>query len=203
MKSVPRSPIILALALLGTHSSGASAQLQSATSSLPTTGFVDVPVSGGGVRDLDFGVLVPGVARVIAVNSASSAKWEFSNIPNNNGQNNRFADLSFSSLPAQLTGPGGATIPMSSFVVRVALAKGGTDYYSYGDFTVTPASPTIDPNPRINPTGGAGQPPAAPGGNTGRSLVVYLGATVTPATWQRAGNYIGTLTLIFNTSSAT
>lgn len=205
MSPAHRSSAILGLALLALGASSARAQMQTATSSLQTTGLVEAPISGGGVRNLDFGVLVPGVAQVIAVTSPTSAKWEFTGIPNNNRANSTYADLSFSSLPATLAGPGGATIPVSSYVVRVALAKNGADYYTYGDYSVTPASPTVDPNPRINPTGGAGQPPTAPGagGDKGRSLVVYMGATVTPATWQRAGNYVGTLTLIFNTSNAT
>ena len=180
----------------------AHAQAGTSTFSMTAEGVVDVAMSGSGLRDLEFGVVTPGVAKTVDVTSVSAAKWRFANVRNNNGVNNRFADLVFLSLPAALQGPDGATLAVTGYTALVCLEKpADSDYYCYPSSTLTSASPTIDPNPQINPTGGGGlQPPTAPGGNTGRSLVVYLGATVVPAVDQPSGTYLGTVTLTLNTS---
>lgn len=183
---------------------GAAAQAATSELQMTAEGIIDVAITGSGVRNLEFGVVTPGVPVTVGVTSTTSAKWRFSNLPNNNGQNNRFADLAFTALPATLNGANGATMAVTGYTARVCLEKPtDSDYYCYGDYAVSPAAPGIDPNPRINPTGGAGEPPTAPGGNTGRALVVYLGATVAPATNQPSGTYIGTVTLTFITSSTT
>ena len=163
-------------------------------------GVVGGTLSGTGVRSLEFGTLTPGVPLVIAPLNSVSAKWRFTGIPNNNGAGNRYADLTFVSLPSTMSGPGGATLPIGTYQVRVGLEKNGTDYYYFpATYTVSPASPGINPNPQIN----GGTTPSAPGagGNNGRALVVYMGATVSPAAAQRAGVYEGTLTLTFSPSS--
>lgn len=170
------------------------------TYEMPITGFVDVAISGSGIQSLQFGTLTPGTPTVVAPLDPVAAKWQFVGIPNNQAAANRYADLTFVSLPSALNGPGGATLPIGTYQVRVALEKNGVDYYYYpSTYTVTPASPGIDPNPQIN----GGATPTAPGvgGNNGRTLVVYMGATVSPTAAQRAGVYEGTLTLTFSPSS--
>jgi hypothetical protein len=178
---------------------------QSGTKELQMTaeGIIDVMISGAGVRDLQFGAVTAGISKTVDVGSVSSAKWRFANLPNNNGNNNRFADLTFISLPPHLDGANGARLPVSGYVARVCLEKPlDSDYHCYGDYVVSPASPSIDPNLRINPTDNAGGPPTAPGGNAGRTLVVYLGATVTPAVDQPGGTYLGAVTLTFITAAS-
>lgn len=169
------------------------------TYDMAMAGFVNGIISGTGLRSLEFGALTPGTPLVVAPLDAVSAKWRFTDIPNNNAVANRYADLSFVSLPSTMAGPGGASLPIGTYRVRVALEKNGTDYHYYpATYSVSPASPGISPNPQIN----GGGTPIAPGGNNGRALVVYMGATVSPAASQRAGVYEGTLTLTFSPSSS-
>jgi hypothetical protein len=189
----------LAAAALVVAPAVAGAQ-QVETFEMAIAGFIDVNMSGSGVQNLEFGTLTPGIPTVVAPLDPVAAKWRFTGIPNNNAAANRYADLAFVSLPSVLGGPGGATLPIGSYQVRVALEKNGVDFYYFpATYVVTPASPAIDPNPRIN----GGTTPGAPGagGNNGRSLVVYMGATVSPTAGQRAGVYEGTLTLTFSPSS--
>ena len=170
------------------------------TFEMTIAGFIDATVSGNGVQSLTFGMLTPGTPMVIAPLDPVAAKWRFTGIPNNNAGANRYADLAFVSLPSALGGPAGATLPIGSYEVRVALEKNGIDYYYFpSTYVVSPASPAIDPNPQIN----GGATPGAPGagGNNGRALVVYMGATVSPSAGQRAGVYEGSLTLTFSPSS--
>jgi hypothetical protein len=199
VRRVPRIARCLAAAgCLGVPVAAGAQQVE--TFEMAISGFVDVTVSGSGVQSLTFGMLTPGTPMVVSPLDPVAAKWRFTGIPNNNAAANRYADLTFVSLPSVLGGPGGATLPIGSYQVRVALEKNGVDYYYFpSTYVVSPASPAIDPNPQIN----GGATPAAPGagGDNGRSLVVYMGATVNPAAGQRAGVYEGTLTLTFSPSS--
>lgn len=197
---LPRYVILLSACAVMAPAS-ALAQELSSSSDMVVSGAIGVSVSGTGVRPLAFGTVSPGAATVVFPLATNSAKWRFANVPNNSGVNNRYADLNFISLPSALEGPSGALLPIGSYQVRVALEKNGTDYYMYPTtWSVSPANPSLDPNPRINGNT-ADSPPDAPGGNAGRALVVYMGATVTPSVGQRTGTYVGTLTLTFATSA--
>jgi Domain of unknown function (DUF4402) len=126
------------------------------------------PLTVAGVRGVTFGAVLPGVPRVIlrtdAVNSGQF---------NITGNKNNQVRLTFT-LPAVMTGPAGATMP---------LVFGGSDAgYS--------ASQTIGSQVAFDPK----QSFLATLNKNGRGSV-FIGGTARPSTSQRAGPYTGTLTL--------
>jgi hypothetical protein len=97
---------LLASLLLGVLSAPVEAQI---TAGMPA--ILDIltpPLSGVGTRALQFGVIVPGTTTVTVL-PASSAGGEFRIT---GVKSRKSIDISFT-LPAALTGPGGATIPLS------------------------------------------------------------------------------------------
>jgi len=128
-----------------------------------------------GVRDLGFGIVFPGIARVISrTDAVNSGRFDLS------GKKNRDVQLTFV-LPVVMTGPLGATMPL----VFGANDAGYSPTQSVGNETVTwdpRTSQTLTlpntPNPKVS---------------------VFLGGRVNPAVNQRAGSYTGTviLTVVF------
>lgn len=188
---MPRIRVTLALlvaALVGGAPARAEAQITGAVAAA-----IDIlypPLTGAGVRPLDFGVLIPGVA-VAPVNpgTAKAAEYRITGV-----KSRKSIDITFT-LPTALTGPGGATIPLNFNGNYAALCElndaGVCQTASY--FTWNPVT-----TPSFHDTPARYQP--------GRKTYTYdtyavsLGGAATPTASQRAGHYTATIgvTIVIN-----
>lgn len=127
------------------------------------------PVRVNGVRSVSFGTVFPGISKSVARTDAlNSGRFDIRAAAGSQLQ------LSFA-LPAAMTGPGGATMPLSF---------GGSD----AGFSATQSvASQVGFDPRVPFVATMGGPP-------GRAAV-FLGGTVTPLVAQPAGSYTGTITL--------
>lgn len=117
--------------------------------------------------DLQFGELLPGVARTVSNSDADAAQFIVTGAPGAS------VSVVFTSLPATLDGPGGATLPVS-----FSSSAGGT-----GEASRTVIS-------SFNPANSQTRTLSASG-----NLYVMLGGTASPDPMQAAGSYTGTVTL--------
>lgn len=121
------------------------------------------------LQGVSFGTMLPGVSTVVSrTDGARAAQFDI-----NGSGSGRVVQLQFT-LPAALSGPGGATIPLS---------------YSAGDAGFS-AQQSIATQVGFDPR----QSYAATLTTNGRGSV-FLGATATPSPSQTAGSYSATLTL--------
>ena len=126
------------------------------------------PISVTGVQSLAFGTLLPGIPTIVArTDAAKSGQFTLT------GPHDSQAQLTFT-LPAVLTGPGGATLPLTF----------GASDAGYSQSQNIGGQIGFDPKQSFLITF-SGQ---------GRGSV-FLGATARPAPTQRAGSYTGTITL--------
>lgn len=189
---------VLILALAATGGAAGAQQVQSSVQSLAA---VETALTGAAVRDLEFGTATPGVPQTVAPQNAqscagcSSGLWVFSNLSSSNSPTVRYIRVTFLNLPAALTGPGSASLPLDwTNGARGCVVRGGTEL---GCATGTPVQGGAY-SYQIN---GPGADPALQPGTTGRNLNLYLGGTANPATNQRAGIYSGTVTIRFEYSN--
>ncbi len=125
-------------------------------------------VQVNGVQGVVFGTMLPGAATVISrTNASAAARFDL------RGTGRRTVNLTFT-LPATMSGPSGATLPLS-------YAGGDAGYSSTQNIGNQVG---FDPRTTFNVTLA----------NNGRGSV-FLGCTALPAANQRAGNYTATLTL--------
>jgi hypothetical protein len=177
-----RRSLALAALLLAALSARVQAQI---TGSIGT--MVDIlaaPLTGAGTRALQFGVIVPGTTTVTVLpNSASDGQFRITGV-----KNRKSIDISFT-LPTQLTGPAGASIPLSfngnyAGLCEVNDSTGLCETASF--FTWNPVTtPTFRDQPtRYKP---------------GRKVYqydgyqVYLGGVASPAANQRQGTYTASI----------
>jgi hypothetical protein len=126
------------------------------------------PLTVTGVRGVTFGVVFPGVPRVVLrTDPANSGQFGVA------GPKNATLQLSFT-LPGSMNGPAGATMPL--------FFGGGDAGYS--------APETITSQIGFDPK----QPFTTALDKNGKAIV-FLGATAQPTTAQRAGAYTATITL--------
>lgn len=127
------------------------------------------PVRVNGVRSVSFGTVFPGISKsVLRTDALNSGRFDIRAAAGSQLQ------LSFA-LPAAMTGPGGASMPLSF---------GGND----AGFSATQSvASQVGFDPRVPFVATLGPPP-------GRAAV-FLGGTVTPLAAQAAGSYTGTITL--------
>jgi len=126
------------------------------------------PISVTGVQSLAFGTLLPGMPTIVArTDAAKSGQFTIT------GPHDSQAQLTFT-LPAVLTGPGGATLPLTF----------GASDAGYSQSQNIGGQIGFDPKQSFLITF-SGQ---------GRGSV-FLGGTARPAPTQRAGSYTGTITL--------
>ena len=127
------------------------------------------PVRVNGVRSVGFGTVFPGISKsVLRTDALNSGRFDIRAAAGSQLQ------LSFA-LPAAMTGPGGASMPLSF---------GGND----AGFSATQSvASQVGFDPRVPFVATLGPPP-------GRAAV-FLGGTVTPLAAQPAGSYTGTITL--------
>lgn len=126
------------------------------------------PLRATGVRGIDFGVVIPGIAQPVARTDAMrSAEFEIA------GPNRGDLLVSFT-LPTLLTAAGGGTVP----IVFGSASAGYSQSQAIGNQIA------FDPS----------QPFAATLGNTGRGSI-FLGATLQPAAGTAAGDYSAPITI--------
>ena len=121
-----------------------------------------------GIQPLAFGTLLPGVAETIQpTNPGSSGEFTLT------GNKNEQVSITFS-LPSAMTGPHGATLPLT-----FGATSGG-----YSRSSSTSDETAFDPRQT--------QTVQLAHNGTGE---VFLGGTANPGTQQRAGSYSATVTL--------
>ncbi|MEP6990898.1 MAG: hypothetical protein ABJA80_08225 [bacterium] len=177
------SATLLAAALLVSTASLLGAQI---TGSLAASAVVLArPLAAVGVRSLQFGVVIPGTPVVVAPNSVQGGEYRISGV-----KSRKSVDIAFT-LPASLTGPGGATIPLNFNGNTAGLCEVDTtntcvaaSYFSW--------NPVAMPSYRDQPTRYA----------PGRKVYaydlysVYIGGTATPAAGQKPGTYTGAIGIV-------
>jgi len=141
------------------------------------------PLSGVGTRALQFGVIVPGTTSVTVLpRSSAGGEFRITGV-----KSRKSVDISFT-LPAALTGPGGATIPLDFNGNYAGLCEidttGACETASY-----TTWNPVTTPSFRDQPTR------YKPGRKvfTYDAYQVYLGGTASPAASQRQGTYTASI----------
>jgi len=172
---------LIALLLLGARSARLEGQI---TGSIATMAeILAMPLSGTGTRALQFGVIVPGTTTV-TVQPGTSAGAEFRIAGT---KSRKSIDISFT-LPTQLNGPAGASIPLSFNGNYAGLCEidtsGACVVASF--FTWNPVStPTFRDQPtRYQP---------------GRKVYafdayqLYLGGVASPSANQRQGTYTASI----------
>ena len=159
-----RTATVLSAVLAASLSFGAaSLQAQSATIQATATVLSAITVTG---TDLAFGSVTPGVNKTIAITDAGAGVFTVTKAAATS------VALTFT-LPAILTGPAAATMPIGSWT-------GGwnnTANNAAGATTFTPSAV-----PTTVPSGGA-------------NLWVWVGGTVSPAGAQTAGGYTGSVSM--------
>jgi hypothetical protein len=126
------------------------------------------PLTVTGIQSLTFGTLLPGMPSVVPrTDPARSGRFDVGGPHDTQGQ------VTFS-LPAVLTGPAGATLPLTF----------GASDAGYSQSQNIGSQIGFDPK----------QPFLITFSGQGRGSV-FLGGTARPAPTQRAGSYTGTITL--------
>ena len=181
LASVLRRSVLLTLILLGARSARAEGQITGGIATMAE--ILAAPLTGNGTSALQFGVIVPGTTTVTVLpNTNSAGQFRITGV-----KNRKSVDISFT-LPTQLNGPAGASIPLSfngHFAGLCAIDTSGA--------CVVPSfvtwNPVTTPSFRDQPT--RYQP--------GRKVYaydayqVYLGGTASPSATQRQGNYTASI----------
>lgn len=174
---------LLAAALLVSTASRLGAQI---TSSLGVSAVILArPLAGVGMRAVQFGVVVPGTPKVVAPNSAQGGEYRLSGL-----KSRKSVDITFT-LPARLTGPNGATIPLNFNGNTAALCEVDTTNSCVAASYVS-WNPVTTPTYRDVPTRYS----------PGRKVYsydlysVYIGGTATPAAGQKPGTYTGAIGVV-------
>jgi len=187
---MPRSVIplrrltALAALLLLAPSASVQGQITGGITSLAT--ILSPPLSGVGTRALQFGVIVPGTTSVTVLpNTPRGGEFRIAGV-----KNRKSIDISFT-LPTQLTGPAGASIPLSFNGNYAGLCEidtsGACEAASY--FTWNPVT---TPSFRDTPTR------YKPGRKVYQfdTYQLYLGGVASPSTTQRQGTYTASIGLL-------
>jgi hypothetical protein len=172
---------LAASAILFGWSSKAEGQITGGITSVAD--ILAAPLTGTGMRALEFGVIVPGTTTVTVLpGTAAGGEFRITGV-----KSRKSVDISFT-LPTQMTGPGGATIPLSFNGNFAALCEidnsGNCEAASF--FTWNPVT---TPSFRDQPTR------YKPGRKVFAydAYQVYLGGVASPAANQRQGTYTASL----------
>ncbi len=149
--------------------SAASVQAQVNSNSISATADVQTPINVIAGNTLDFGPVLPGVAKTVVVTDATSGTAQAGSF-HVQGLSNANVNLTFT-LPTNLVN-GGNNLPIGSWTGEETTAA-------------TPSASNFTPSatPTATTIGGAGD------------LYVFLGGTVSPASNQPAGVYTGTVAM--------
>lgn len=144
------------------------------------------PLTGAGVRPLDFGTVTPGTAKIINPGSGQLNDGEY-----------RIAGLTFRasvdvtmSLPTSLTGPGGATMPISFNGQYVQSCEMNAN--ACQAVTIQTWNPVTTPTYRVN----AYRYINVLNFFLNDQLDISLGGVVAPVASQRAGRYTGVVNVL-------
>lgn len=138
---------------------------QAQSANIQALATVYTPITATGTRALDFGNVFPGVNKTVGVAAATSGQFQLG------GQASANVNLTFT-LPTDLTSAGN-NLPIGTWTGCTS----GTNTTA-GCTAFTPSG-----TPTASAFSGAG------------ALWVFVGATVSPAAAQPAGNYTGTVSL--------
>ncbi|HEV2733430.1 MAG TPA: hypothetical protein VGV85_01280 [Longimicrobiaceae bacterium] len=186
-----RSLPLLAAALgIAGPADGQAPRPQATGGLIASATILEAPIVGTGVNPLTFGSISPGTTSVTVLpRTPAGGEWRLSGV-----RNRKSIAISFT-LPAALTGPGGATIPLSfngNYAGLCEIDNSGqcvlASYFTWNPVT----TPTFTDTPeRYTP---------------GRKVYaydtysLYIGGRALPPATPRAGSYTGTigLTLVVN-----
>jgi hypothetical protein len=182
---VRTSRFIAFVTLLGAAPVAAFAQAGITSGVAATIDILFPPVTGGGVRPLSFGTVVPGTTASVAPRTAQGAEFRIAGL-----LGRKSVDLTLT-LPTVLTGPGGATIPLSFAGANAAACElnllGICQTASLASW-----DPVASPTTRVRPTKFGPGPKVF----VNDQLALYLGASVSPPATQRAGHYTASATVV-------
>lgn len=190
-RGVTRAMLAMALvALAGARTSAAQARTMTGNI-VASVDIVYPPLTAAGVRPLDFGMIIPGTTSVIVTpNTIKGGEFRITGT-----KSRKSIDITFT-LPTALTGPAGATMPMTfngnyAGLCEVDDATGLCITASYATW-----NPVTTPSFHDTPTR------YSPGRKTYtyNTYSVYIGGQVTPAASAVAGRYSGTVncTIVIN-----
>jgi hypothetical protein len=178
---------LLSLFLLGVRTPRVEGQITAGISA--TANILAPSLTGAGTRALQFGTIVPGTTTVtVQPGTSSGGEFRLTGL-----KNRKSIDISFT-LPTELTGPAGASIPLSFNGNYAGLCEvdpsGACETASY-----TTWNPVSTPTFRDNPTR------YKPGRKVYAydAYQIYLGGTASPSATQQRGSYtasIGVLLVI-------
>jgi hypothetical protein len=174
---------LIAAALLVSTASLLGAQI---TGSIAASAVVLArPLTGAGVRSLQFGVVVPGTPVSVVPNSAQGGEYRISGV-----KSRKSLDITFT-LPANLAGPSGATIPLNFNGNTVGLCEVDTT-------NTCVAASYFTWNPVTTPTYHDVPTRYAPGRKVYAFDLysVYVGGTASPAAGQKPGTYTGAIGVV-------
>lgn len=163
MRTLRRAGVVVAAALVGTAATGAAQVSENITAQANVLTGLAVTAQS----DLDFGDVLPGVAKSIAITDVGAGSWQIT------GNASAEVTLGFT-LPTNLTN-GGNTLPISF----------GASDAGHNVANLAAGATTFDPS--AGTTTDIGSLPA--------ELYVWVGGTVSPGASQATGLYTGTVTL--------
>jgi hypothetical protein len=172
---------VLPLLLLLARTADAEGQI---TAGIATTAeILTLPLTATGTRALGFGVIVPGTTTVTVLpNTATGGEFRIAGV-----KNRKSVDISFT-LPTQLDGPAGASIPLSFNGNFAGLCEidtsGACEVASFVTW-----NPVTTPSFRDQPTR------YKPGRKVFAydTYQVFLGGTASPSATQRQGTYTASI----------
>jgi len=177
----------LALAVLLLAAASARVQGQITAGIIVGANILTLPLSGVGTRALQFGTIVPGTTTVTVLpRSPQDGEFRIAGV-----KNRKSVDISFT-LPTQMTGPAGASIPLSFNGNYAALCE--IDTTATCDVaSVTTWNPVTTPTFHDLPTR------YKPGRKVYQydQYQVYLGGVASPSTTQRQGTYTASIGVLF------
>lgn len=181
-----RTPRILAfVTLLSAAPVAAFAQAGITSGVAASIDILFPPITGGGVRPLTFGVVVPGTTVTVAPQTPQGAEFRIAGL-----LGRKSVDLTLT-LPTVLTGPGGATIPLSFAGANAAACELNLLAVCQTTSLVS-WDPVASPTTRVRPTRFGPGPKVF----VNDQLALYLGASVSPAATQRPGHYTASATIV-------
>ena len=179
--AVLRRSMLLSFLLLGAGLGRVEGQITAGITA--TASILTLPLTGTGTRALQFGVIVPGTTSVTVLpRSSAGGEFRIAGV-----KSRKSVDISFT-LPTQLTGPAGASIPLNFNGNYAGLCEidtsGACEIASYVTW-----NPVTTPTFRDTPTR------YKPGRKVYAydAYQVYLGGVASPAATQRQGTYTASI----------
>jgi hypothetical protein len=180
-----RRAVLIPMLLLGALAVPAGGQITGGINVM--VGILTPPLTGVGTRALQFGTIVPGTTSVTVLpRTSAGGEFRIAGV-----KSRKSVDISFT-LPTQLTGPAGASIPLSfngnyAGLCEIDDATGACDVASYFAWNPVTTPSFHDTPQRYKP---------------GRKVYayddyqIYLGGVASPSVTQQQGHYSGTIAVL-------